>query len=141
MVIEWVIARWTPAFAVHGVELLRLVDEGETLQLLQSNRHWTRTATGRARNWSRSLHPWLPVAAHLLTVDNQLCLSNQHFPLHLQAKVGGGIKEPALHSMADLKLQVAIRSDDSRVEDDDTSVSALPHRHPALSKEPESQMS
>ena len=43
--------------------------------------------------------------------------------------------------MAHLQLQVAVRSDDSRVEGDDASVSALAHHHPALAKEPQSETS
>ena len=141
MIIERVISRGTPAFAVDSVELLGLVDEGEPLQLLQPNRHRTRTTPGRARNRIRSFHPRLPPAAHLLAVDDQLRLADQHLPHHLQAEVGGGLKQPTLDSMAHLQLQVAFRWDESGVEGDDASVSALAHHHPALAKEPQSETS
>ena len=142
VIIERMISWRTTAFTVDSIELLRLVDEGETFQLLQTNWHRSRATSGCARNWvRRSFHPGLPLANHLLAVHDQLRLTNQHLPLHLQAKVGGGLKEPTLDSMANLQLQVAVRSDDSGVKGDDASVSALAHDHPTLAKEPQPQTS
>ena len=127
---------------MDSIELLGLVDEGETLQLLQTNWHWSRTTPRRARNWARrSFHPWLPLANHLLAVHHQLRLTDQHLAFHLQTEVGGGLEEPTLDSVANLQVQVAVRSDNTGVKGDDASVTALANDHPTLAKEPQPQTS
>ena len=83
----------------------------------------------------------MPAANHLLAVDDQLGLTDQHLPLNLKTQVGGGIEQPALDGVPDLKVKVAVRSNNSRVKIDDTSLSALADDHFAFSMQPESEPS
>ena len=113
-----------------------LVDEGESLQLLQAHRHRSWTTPRSARSRARTFHPGgslLPAANHLLAVDDQLGLADQHLPLNLKTQVGGGIEQPALDGMPDLKVKVAVRSNKSGVKIDDASLSALADDHFAFS--------
>ena len=83
----------------------------------------------------------MPAANHLLAVDDQLGLADQHLPLDLKTQVGGGIEQPALDGMPDLEVKVAVRSNNSVVKIDDASLSALADDHFAFSKQPESEPS
>ena len=121
-----------------------LVDEGEALQLLQPHRHRSWTTPGSARSRARTFHPGgslVPAASNLLAVDDQLGLTDQHLPLNLKTQVRGGIEQPALDGMPDLKVKVAVGSNKSGVKIDDASLSALADHHFAFSKQPESEPS
>ena len=83
----------------------------------------------------------MPAASNLPAVDDQLGLTDQHLPLNLKTQVGGGIEQPALDGMPDLKVKVAIRSNNSRVKIDDASLSALADDHFAFSMQAESEPS
>ena len=121
-----------------------LVDEREALQLLEAHRHRSWTTPRGARSRARTFHPGgslVPAASNLLAVDDQLGLTDQHLPLNLKTQVGGGIEQPALDGMPDLKVKVAIRSNKSGVKIDDAFLSALADDHFAFSKQPKSEPS